>query len=262
VARAERRRRASDALDWLGVRHLAGAPVRALSGGEQQRVALARALVVEPEVLLLDEPTANLDVTVRRRFLEDVERVARTRARATLLITHDPGDAFALADRIAVIEAGRITQTGTPSDLVVQPATPFIAAFTGAELLLDGVVRYIADGLATVRFASGAAAVIALHAGSDLLSGQAVHVAYRPEDVTLTLGESGETSALNRFDVRVIAVVPAGALVRVRLDGDAPLAALVTHESVRRLSLAPGTRVSARLKATALRVHPAGRAGS
>src|SRR5690606_20600959 len=135
VPRRERARRVAEALAWVGLERLAHVPVGTLSGGEAQRVALARALVVEPDVLLLDEPTANLDVTVRRRFREDLERLVRQRAGAVVLITHDPAEAFAIADRVAVIQEGRIVQVGTPTDVVMDPATPFVAAFTGAELL-------------------------------------------------------------------------------------------------------------------------------
>ncbi len=258
VGRAERRSRALEALDWLGVAQLAGAPMHALSGGEQQRVALARALVLEPDLLLLDEPSANLDITVRRRFREDLERTVRQHARAVLLITHDAGDAFALADRIAVMESGRITQLGAPEDLVVEPASPFVAAFAGAELLLDGTVRSVEDGLVTIALPGGAHAVAAAGVPARLRAGQAVHLAYRPEDVTLSAHEAPTTSARNGFAVRVAALVPAGGLVRVRLSGVVPLVALVTRDSVARLGLEVGAETQAWLKASALRVYAAG----
>src|SRR5690606_27891674 len=104
VPRHERAARVAEALEWLGIGAYARSPVHALSGGEAQRVALARALALRPDVLLLDEPTANLDVSVRRRFRDELAPLVRARTRAALLITHDPGDAFALADRIAVIQ--------------------------------------------------------------------------------------------------------------------------------------------------------------
>jgi molybdopterin-binding protein len=259
VTRSARGGLVDDALGWLGLRALRDTPVRLLSGGEAQRVALARALIVEPELLVLDEPTANLDVTVRRRFREDLERLARTRARAVLLITHDPGDAFALADTVAVMQEGRIVQTGPPDRLVLEPATPFIAAFTGAELLLDGAVMTVEEELITVEVGRG----VCIHAtlGKDahpLRPGQRAHVAYRPEDVVLVPPEEvGVSSAVNRFAARIEAAVPAGGLMRIRLTGAVPLTALVTRRSANALELEPGRPIVAQLKATALRAFPA-----
>ncbi|MBI4546185.1 MAG: ABC transporter ATP-binding protein [Gemmatimonadetes bacterium] len=259
LPRTQRRQRTARALEWLGLSALAASPVQSLSGGEAQRVALARALVLEPEILMLDEPTANLDVTTRRRFREDLERLTRAHAGAALLITHDPTDAFALADRIAVMDGGRIVQVGSPEELVLNPATPFVAAFTGAELLLDGVVREREEGLVTVQVGGARLLATAAAGESELLAaGSPVHVAYRPEDVLLARTEPvPETSARNRFTLQVAATAPAGALVRARLEGELRLAALLTRRSAESLGLAPGVAVSVQLKATALRAFPA-----
>jgi molybdopterin-binding protein len=260
VSRKERRERVATALSWFGLEARARSHIRSLSGGEAQRVALARALVLEPEVLLLDEPTANLDVTVQRRFREDLERVARERTRGVILITHNPVDAFALADRIVLMEDGRIVQTGTPEELVLRPATPFAAAFTGAELLLDGVVTAVEDGLLAVRLAAG---TVVWAAGKPseawpLRTGDLVHVAYRPEDIVVApTAASTQTSAINRFDVTIRSMHQSDALVRVRLIGSIDLTALVTRRSADALGLAPGVRVEAHLKATAARAFAA-----
>jgi tungstate transport system ATP-binding protein len=258
VGSAERAARVRDALSWVNLSSLRDAPVRDLSGGEAQRVALARALVLEPELLILDEPTANLDVTVRRRFREDLERLARSRARAVILITHDPGDAFALADTVAVMQEGRIVQAGPPSRLVLEPATPFIAAFTGAELLLDGVMVSVEQDLALVEV-GGTRVLAAVHPdGAPMAGGARVHIAYRPEDVVIARPEdAGPTSAVNRFDAVIDALVPAGGLVRVRLAGAVPLTALVTRRSTEALRLERGVAIVAQLKATALHAFPA-----
>jgi tungstate transport system ATP-binding protein len=257
VDRQQRARRVAAALGWLELDGLADAPVHTLSGGEAQRVALARALALEPDVLLLDEPTANLDVTIRRRFRQDVERVARQHARGIILITHDAGEAFGLADRIAVMDGGRMVQSGTPEEIMLRPGTPFVAELTGAELLLHGTVRTLEDGLCAVDVAPGVALWAASAAGAVLAVGARAVVAYRPEDVTLSPAEqTAETSAANVLRLQIDAVVPAGALVRVRLRAAATpalsLTALVTRRSMESLGLAPGAAVTARLKASAL----------
>jgi molybdopterin-binding protein len=250
-------------VEELGLGPMAGADVRTLSGGEAQRVALARALVLEPDVLLLDEPAANLDVTVRRRFREELGQVMRQHARSVLLITHDAADAFDLADRVAVMEAGRIVQVGTPEDLTADPATPFVAAFTGAELLLNGAVEEVGEGTLVVR--TGAASLLTRSVDEGIRVGDTVHVRYRPEDVTLAADPPGsaaaETSARNRLPMIVRSTTPVAGLVRVRLDGAVSLAAMVTRDSADRLGLRPGTRVLAMLKTVALSVYRVPSAG-
>ena len=254
-ARAQGRR----ALASMGVAHLADADARRLSGGETQRVAVARALAVQPDILGLDEPTAGLDVNAQREFRERLEATMRAMAGATLLVTHDPADAFALADSIVVIESGRVTQRGDAHELTANPATPFVAAFTGAELLIDGVVSASSQGMLDVRLPSNAVlSVIASEAAARLPAGAAVHVAYRPEDVLLVApGGDDVTSARNRLCARVAGITPVGGLLRVRLEGAAPLVALVTRAAAEELALAPGAELRALVKATALRAYPA-----
>jgi molybdopterin-binding protein len=257
MPRAERHRRVAEALDWLDLAPYARAPVHSLSGGEAQRVGLARALVLKPAILFLDEPTANLDATIRRRFREDLERLLRARAGSAVLVTHDASDAFAVADRIAVMEEGRIVQTGTPADVVLEAATPFIAAFTGAELMLRGVVTGHDGTLVLIRSPGGATIVASTPEGETLPTGATAHVAYRPEDVVLAPADAQvATSARNRFRVRVTATAPAGGLVRVRLGGEVEMNALLTRQSARELDVTPGRDVCAYVKSTALRAFP------
>ena len=253
VPKAEWPARLSRAADELGIGGLMGASIARISGGEAQRVALARALVLEPDVLLLDEPTASLDATIRRRFREELGEVIRERAGAVVLITHEAAEAFDLADRVAVMEEGKIIQAGTPEDLTMDPATPFVAAFTGAELLLDGVVEGTGDG--TVRVRAGEAVLLARAPDPPPAPGTRVHVRYRPEDVTLAPRESPDVSARNRIPMRVRSITPAGGLIRVRLEGPVGLAALITRESAERLGVRPGAAVTALLKTAALHVY-------
>jgi molybdate transport system ATP-binding protein len=255
VPRTEWPDRTERTIEELGLGRFRTADVRTLSGGEAQRLALARALVLEPDVLLLDEPTAGLDVTVRRRFREELGRVIRERARSVVLITHDSADAFDLADRVAVMEAGRIVQDGTPEDLTSDPATAFVAAFTGAELLLDGVAHQVDNGTVVVR--AGDAILLARCPNDRIAVGDPVHIRYRPEDVLLAPAgtEAAELSARNRLHLTVRSMSPVGGLVRVRLEGALSLAALLTRDSASRLSLRPGLPVTAMLKTAALNAY-------
>jgi molybdopterin-binding protein len=246
-----RKRQVQTALEMLDVVELKDAPVDTLSGGEAQRVALARALAVEPEVLFLDEPTADLDIAVRRRLLADLERILRQTAPAIVLITHDPGEAFALADRVAVMERGRIVQTGTPADIFESPATEFVASFTGAEFMLDGEVEAVNEGTLTVRLDSGAALEVVGAANV----GARVRVAYRPEDVVIAPPSIPATSARNRFTARIAGLHPQGGLVRLRLTARGlSLEAVITRHSLDELHLQAATEVVAQIKATAFHV--------
>jgi len=147
VPPAEVTRRVHDMLGFLGLSgHDAMSPLR-LSGGQQQRVALARALVVEPDVLLLDEPLSNLDAKLRTRVRTELKEIQRSLGKTTILVTHDQEEALSMSDRIAVMEAGRIRQVGAPIDLYARPADRFVADFVGIANFVPATIRAIApDG--------------------------------------------------------------------------------------------------------------------
>ena len=153
VGKRERLERAREALSGVGLEDKAGRPVQALSGGEQQRVALARALVISPRVLLLDEPLSNLDPTLRQTMRDELRAMLRRSGVTALFVTHDQEDAFAVADRIAMLSRGRLLQVGTPEELYHSPSTREVAEFVGraallpAELASDGV-RVTVGGVA------------------------------------------------------------------------------------------------------------------
>ncbi|WP_243233125.1 ABC transporter ATP-binding protein [Microbacterium sp. CIAB417] len=140
VGKAEAARRAGDALDLVGLGHLADRFPHQLSGGQQQRVALARALVTEPRVLLLDEPLSALDAKVRVQLRDEIRRIQLRLGITTVFVTHDQEEALAVSDRIAVMNAGRIDQIGTPEELYLRPATAQVAAFVGVSSLVPGSV--------------------------------------------------------------------------------------------------------------------------
>jgi putative spermidine/putrescine transport system ATP-binding protein len=150
VARAERERRVKQTLALVGLAAFADRFPRRMSGGQQQRVALARALVIQPRILLLDEPLSNLDAKLREDMQIELRQIQRTLGTTTILVTHDQSEAMALSDRIAVMNQGRVEQIARPHDAYERPATPFVASFLGRTNVLaarvDGENAQIGDG--------------------------------------------------------------------------------------------------------------------
>ncbi|GAA3221074.1 ABC transporter ATP-binding protein [Pseudonocardia petroleophila] len=143
IAPAKRRARAAELLELVGLGSRGDSYPHQLSGGQQQRVALARALAVSPAVLLLDEPLSALDARVRVQLRDEIRRLQLAEGITTLFVTHDQAEALAVADRVAVLNAGRLEQVGTPQEVYSTPSTPFVAEFVGimnAVPLTDGVI--------------------------------------------------------------------------------------------------------------------------
>jgi iron(III) transport system ATP-binding protein len=190
VARAERDRRVKE---MLGVVRLAGYEARypgELSGGQQQRVAVARALVVEPEILLLDEPLSNLDANLRDEMRFEIRRLHEAFGITTLYVTHDQAEAMVISDRIAVLEHGRVVQAGTADELFDRPRTRFVAEFIGKTNLVEGVAA-ARDVLARDGFRLRVG-------GGTLTPGERVAVSIRPHHVEV-LGPRGDAAADNVF---------------------------------------------------------------
>ncbi len=224
---AEARRLALAALARLGVADLAARRPRELSGGQQQRVALARALVLEPRVLLLDEPLAALDLHSRRTVRGELRRLLASLPCATVYVTHDAVEAFVFGDRIAVLEDGAVRQSGPPEELLRRPRTPYVASLMGVNLYRGRLEPGGAPGVARLRLARGALTVV------DPGDGDAeVFAVVDPREVTLSRA------------------APAGSAQNV-LRG--PVAE-VTHQAAAALGLAEGVEVHAAFKATGVQV--------
>ncbi|WP_286192072.1 ABC transporter ATP-binding protein [Roseomonas genomospecies 6] len=163
VPRAEIERRVDAALDLVGLRHLADRRPSQLSGGQQQRVALARTIVIEPKVLLLDEPLSNLDAKLRVQMRQELLSLQRKLGLTTIFVTHDQEEANTICDRIAVMEDGIVQQVGTPQELYDHPANLFVANFLGTANVLEGQVRaldgggaaFVVDGIAPIPLPQG-----------------------------------------------------------------------------------------------------------
>ncbi len=181
----ERAARVRDVLSKVGMAEYADAYPHQLSGGQQQRVALARALAPRPRVMLLDEPFSGLDTRLREQIRDDTLHVLKDSGAATLMVTHDPEEAMFMADRLAVMRAGRIEQEGTPVDIYTRPATAFVASFFGQLNELVGVVR---NGAVYTPF--GAIATPGLGDGTK------VDVLIRPEGLRLSVADGRGSSAV------------------------------------------------------------------
>jgi molybdate transport system ATP-binding protein len=250
LPRAEREPRARALLERFGLGDRADARPATLSGGERQRVALARALGRQPAALLLDEPLSALDARTRAAAARELAAVIRDAAVPVLLVTHDFTEAALLADRIAVIDSGRVLQEGTASALAAAPATAFVADFSGA-VVLSGEARRGEDG----------ATVIALDGGGEVtaLEGEPgpVAVSVYPWEIALARpGEEAHDSARNHLAVDVVSITTVGPRVRVGLAAPQPLTAELSETSARELGLVPGGRAVASFKAAATRVLP------
>ena len=201
LPRDEQERRVAEALQLVRMQDLAARKPNQLSGGQQQRVALARALAVRPDCLLLDEPLSNLDAKLRHEMRSEIRRICKQQSVTTIYVTHDQKEALSIADRIAVMNAGRIAQVGTPSDLYHHPRTSFVADFVGDTNLLPGTV--VGRNGAAVRVRTAAGEIWA--AVSDGSIPDRVTLSIRPEQMRIA-GPSSQpmSNGTNRLVGRVV----------------------------------------------------------
>lgn len=250
IERAEARRRSLELLGRLGMSGRVSARPRELSGGEAQRVALARALVAEPALLLLDEPLSALDVGARARIRDLLREELRRFPGVRVLVTHDPVEAATLADRLVLLEDGKVTQSGTADDIRSAPRTRYAADLVGVNAFRGRLVR-LEEGAGRIVTDDGA--VVVPWPGW-FERGDAIGV-LRPADVTLSL-EPPSGSARNVLRGRVLSVAIEGDRARVRLATTPALVADVTPGSVERLGLRAGVEAWASFKAVEVEVLP------
>ncbi|MDO8914530.1 MAG: ABC transporter ATP-binding protein [Coriobacteriia bacterium] len=255
VPRSQHAARVAAVLERVG---LAGSERRsalALSGGEAQRVALARALVVEPRVLLLDEPLASLDPLLKRQLTADFASILRASGVTVLYVTHDQNEAMVIADRVAIMNGGCIVAEGPAEDAMSLPNDAWTASFLGLEEPSEGLVVSVVDGLAEVDVGAGRVFITGQpEAGSRIM------LAVRPEDVLL-FGASADlpvSTARNRLPATVVSLSAQGVTNHVVLDaGGLRLASSVSRAATAELGLRSGVEVIAVFKASAVRWVPA-----
>ncbi|MGH7581560.1 MAG: ABC transporter ATP-binding protein [Gemmatimonadales bacterium] len=247
--RASTERRVAEALARTRIPELARRRPGMLSGGQQQRAALARALVLDPRLLLLDEPLAALDLQTRRAVRGELRRLLRELGCVTLYVTHSPVEALLFGDRIVVLEGGRATQIGSRDELLRHPRSRYVAELIGTNLFAGSAA---ADpGAATLRTGEGDIAVTPAGGPGELF------VTVDPRQITIH-PQQPDGSAQNVFTGPILELAPeppSGERVRVVLGTRPPLVAEVTREAVEQLSLSEGKTVYASFKATGIRTY-------
>ena len=243
--------RVKSALELVGLSGFEGRRAVTLSGGEMQRVAIARAMVTEPEVLLLDEPTANLD-PVSSEIIEELLIRINSQMHTTILFsTHDMVQGQRLAHRMGVIMGGQLAQVGSLHDIFYQPDGKEVARFVGIDTILKGMIQSNEQGLATVAIGHASFEVV-----TSSPPGKIVALYIRPEEVTISIPDGAKkTSARNQLVGTITKLVSLGPFIRVTVDCKTPITALITTRSCGELGLTVGMTVIASVKASAIHVR-------
>lgn len=229
----------------LGIGHLLKRYPSTLSGGEQQRVAIARILVLSPDILLLDEPLSALDPRTKENFQQELKRIHKRFKTTTIHITHDFNEALALADRIGIMQSGRIIQVGTPEEVFYKPKTQFVAYFVGMENIFSGEIKEI-NGQKVIQIGDILLKTVTKCSGK-------VNASIRPEEIILAK-ENVSTTVQNMLKCYIKEIISQGTLVKVKLDAGIPLTALITKYSMKEMDFNIGQSIYAGFKTTAVHV--------
>ncbi|MDI9632543.1 MAG: ATP-binding cassette domain-containing protein [Methanolinea sp.] len=250
---AEISRRVSEVLALVGLRGLERASAASLSGGELQRVAIARAIAPRPRLLLLDEPTANLDPVATEEIEDLISTLNREENTTVIFSTHDMAQGQRLATRVGVVLGRKMRELGDPFQVFSRPGSREVARMVGIENIFAGVVVGNEGGLARIDVSG-----VHVHAPCEFPPGTRVHLFLRAADVTVSTGaDGGRSSARNVLPATITRVVACGPNARLALDAGIPIAALVTRQSCSELGLSAGKVVSVSFKANAVHVVPA-----
>ncbi|MFH1139514.1 MAG: ABC transporter ATP-binding protein [Pseudomonadota bacterium] len=239
--RSEIRGRVERMLERVGLAGFGEKKINQLSGGQKQRVAIARCLVLEPSVLLLDEPLGALDLKLRERMKVELKKLQNQVETTFMYITHDQSEALVMSDQVAVMNKGRFEQIGTPQELYGQPLTPFVAGFVGDNNIWPGVAAEARDGQATIRTEEGF--IFRSRCPEALSPGERVRLYVRPEAILI---DPGRAEGYNIFEVTLRAVLFDGANTRLLTVTPGEFELLVTLPQNRRFdNLAVGGKIAA-----------------
>jgi len=215
---SQRIERAREILKVVKMEEYASRYPNQLSGGQQQRIALARALVVEPDVLLLDEPLSNLDAKLRLETRDEIKRIQRETKVTSIYVTHDQEEALSMADEVAIMNAGRIEQIGTPQEVHGHPASAFVASFLGNPNIFKGVVQdEEAEGVIALEWEYGGR-VYANKGSSSVTKGQSVVCAIRPENITIYDSDPSLKGIYNHLEAKIQNLVYYGVMEQYSLQ--------------------------------------------
>jgi spermidine/putrescine ABC transporter ATP-binding subunit len=243
VSAGEMKRRVGHMLELVGLPEMAARFPAQLSGGQQQRIAIARSLVLEPQILMFDEPLSNLDFKLRIQMRDELRRLQRRLGKTSIYVTHDQTEALALSDRIAVLSHGQIEQIGTPAEIYERPATAFVADFIGSSNLFEARIVE-RNGRGTVVETEGGFRLCCGTGGAPDSVGVDISVLLRPERIRVAAPGAAEESEPNRFPARIADVTYLGEDLHLNLElagGQSLRAAL--KNSITAAGFAPAGRV-------------------
>ncbi|HEX3012769.1 MAG TPA: tungstate ABC transporter ATP-binding protein WtpC [Methanobacterium sp.] len=246
VKKEEIKTRVEEMMDLFSISHLADRFPRTLSGGERQRTALARALIIYPKVLLMDEPLSALDKNTREDLIKEMKNIHQKFDITIIHVTHNFDEALMLADRIAIMKDGKISQVGNSTEIFRKPADKFVADFVGVENIIKGFAEEGDEKLTRVNTGQ-----IVIYS-TEPKNGD-VHVSIRPEDIILSL-EKVKTSAINVFKGQVKEIVDMGTLIKLTIDVGERLIVLMTRQSFLDMEINVGTDIWVQFKASAVHV--------
>jgi molybdate/tungstate transport system ATP-binding protein len=245
ISRREYNKRVRHAMNLLGLTHLSKRLPKTLSGGEQQKVALARAIVLDPDVLLLDEPLSALDAQTQERLRGELKDLHEKSGITTIHVTHDHVEAILLGDRMGVLSDGKLIQVGRPDEIFQKPKSEFVAKFVGVENIFSGESE-LKKGLARIDIGNVLIEAVTQKEGK-------VKVCIRPEDILLSKRPI-KSSGRNMLQGKITEISDRGTTVRLKVDVGRELMVIITKRSFLDMKLRIGSRVYAAFKASSVHV--------